>query len=800
MTKFTLLTPLSLLICTMASAAPDAFQSAKPVWPKGREKEMNLTIGFHAAFRARAGARVSVRLAASTLYRLYVNGAFAGYGPARGPYGWFRVDQWDITKLVKDGVNVAAVEVAGYNVNSYYVQDQPSFLQAEIVSKGRVLASTAGAGAKFTARVLTGRVQKVQRYSYQRPFSEVYRLKPGWDAWRTEASGGSVPLQVQPAKKLLPRRVPYPSFELLPAQRQVGAGTLEPGLKPAKLWRDRSLTKIGPKLGGYRQEELDTIPSIDLQKIRALSSGPTPSPLDWNSKMQIGANAFRIVDFGTNFTGFLGATIECAAPTKIYLTFDEILTGGDVDFKRLGCVNIVAYELEPGTYTVESIEPYTMRYMKALVPQGDATISRIYLRDYANPQVYLAHFASSDARLNRLFAAGRETFRQNALDIFMDCPSRERAGWLCDSYFTARVAPLLSGDTAIERNFLENFLLPPSFANLPSGMLPMCYPADHPSGVFIPNWALWFVLQLEEYLERSGDRRMVDALEPKVMALFEYFKPFRNQDGLLENLKSWVFIEWSAANQFTQDVNYPTNMLYAAALDAAGRMYAKPELREQAEAIRDVIRRQSFDGEFFVDNAVRRAGRLEPTRNRSEVCQYFAFYFGVASPETHAALWRKLEQDFGPLRKTTGAFKEVHAANSFIGNVLRLELLARRGLGQQILDESLGYQLYMADRTGTLWENDGPYASCNHGFASHVVKVLYRDVLGFQFVDPVRKRVRIRVPRSALSWCEGRVPLPEGGLSLRWWKQADGVWYHVDAPAPYQVEIENGAGVMLRER
>ena len=26
----------------------------------------------------------------------------------------------------------------------------------------------------------------------------------------------------------------------------------------------------------------------------------------------------------------------------------------------------------------------------------------------------------------------------------------------------------------------------------------------------------------------------------------------------------------------------------------------------------------------------------------------------------------------------------------------------------------------MAQKTGTLWENDGDYASCNHGFASHV--------------------------------------------------------------------------------
>ena len=140
----------------------------------------------------------------------------------------------------------------------------------------------------------------------------------------------------------------------------------------------------------------------------------------------------------------------------------------------------------------------------------------------------------------------------------MDCPSRERAGWLCDSFFTARVAMDLCGHSTIEKNFLENFLLPDKFEFLPDGMLPMCYPADHNDGVFIPNWAMWFVIELQEYLVRSGDRELVDALKPKVFALLEYFKPFQNDDGLLENLSSWVFVEWSKANGFVQDVNYPS--------------------------------------------------------------------------------------------------------------------------------------------------------------------------------------------------------------------------------------------------
>jgi hypothetical protein len=362
---------------------------------------------------------------------------------------------------------------------------------------------------------------------------------------------------------------------------------------------------------------------------------------------------------------------------------------------------------------------------------------------------------------------------------------------LCDSFFTARVEPDLSGDTAVERNFFENFLLPPKFEHLPDGMLPMCYPSDHYDGVFIPNWALWFVVQLDEYKSRSGDTATIEALKPKVFALFDYFKKFKNSDGLLEKLDSWVFVEWSKANEFVQDVNYPSNMLYAKALECAGRLYNAPELDAEAKRIRDVIRKQSYDGHFFVDNALRKEGKLEVTKNHSEVCQYFAFFFDVAAPKDYPELWKALTEQFGPDRKETKAFPEVYPANSFVGNMIRFEILSRYGKSQQILKESIGYLLFMADRTGTLWENDSPTASCDHGFASHIVHTLYRDVLGAYSVDTTAKTVHLRFSDLDLTWCEGRIPVPGGAIDLHWWKDGGTINYRITTPAGYTVETES---------
>jgi len=766
---------------------------------------MNLTVGFRAVIDAPSDKtqKVVLRVAAATIYRAWLGGEFLGCGPARGPHGYFRVDEWDLSSKLAPGKNLVALEVAGYNCNSYYLLDQPSFCQAEVIAGDRVLASTAGDGVPFAADVLDYRVQKVQRYSFQRPFIEVYRLKPDSDHWLRKVStpfAWGYPLApVRPTTKLLSRHVPYPEFAVKRPVRFVASGLVEERNRVQNLWKDRSLVGIGPKLKGYPEKELQVIPSIEMQ--RWATRVGTFAIIDEPCRPFNILRGFYVADLGDNLTGFLGAKVKCDKPSRFVLAFDEILTGADVDFKRLGCVNLLTYELEPGEYRIESIEPYTMRYLKIICFEGNCTFEELYFREYAHPEPKVARFHASDERLNRLFAAGVLTFRQNALDIFMDCPSRERAGWLCDSFFTARVAADLAGNTAIEHNFFENYLLPERFAHLPDGMLPMCYPADHNDGVYIPNWAMWFVVQLEEYLARSGDRATVDALRPKVLKLLEFLKKYENSDGLLEKLPSWVFVEWSKANAFVQDVNYPSNMLYAGTLRAASRMYGIQELGAKADKVCETIRKQSFDGHFFVDNAVRRTqgvpGKLQVTRNRSEVCQYFAFFFDVADRTSHAELWRILRDEFGPEREKRKVYPEIHAANSFIGNMLRMELLSDAGRGQQILDESVAYLLYMADRTGTLWENVGAYASCNHGFASHIVHTLYRDILGLRRVDAKARRITVRFQDLKLDACEGTVPTPDGPVTLRWSVKQGQLQYHLTHPSGYEATIENLSGKQL---
>jgi hypothetical protein len=707
------------------------FLEARPCWAARRQTEQNLTLALHKMVTLEEVESARFHITGASNFRLFLNGEFLGFGPSIAAHGYFRVDEYDLTGHLQKGENILAIEATGYNVPNYYIPNQSSFIQAELVVNGKVRAATLTGDSPlaFTMGIPGQRVQEVSKYTFQRPHREVYRLEPGYNDWKTARNFVFEKTTVEETdrKNLLPRHVKYPDYSIKEA------------------WRN-------PENG--------------------------------------------IFTFEKNFTGFIRAEVKVNTPSKIILYWDEILDKGTINRKRKPHAKL-EYTLAPGHYSLESYEPYTLKYLGVEVMEGDCSVNGISLRQYVNSDVDRAHFLTDDEGLNSIFDAAVETFKQNALDVFMDCPSRERAGWLCDSYFTARVAYDLSGNTLIEHNFLENFLLPEKFDHIPEGMLPMCYPSDHPNGNFIPNWAMWFVLQLDEYVQRSGDYEMLVQLKPRVLKLLEYFKRFENKDGLLEDLEKWIFVEWSKANDFVQDVNYPTNMLYSRVLETIGRLYNIPRFRDQARELKANIRQQAFRNGFFADNAIRRNGELVVQDNSTEVCQYFAFYFGIASPESHPELWERLIHELGPQRKEPDPWAKIHPANAFVGNYIRLELLAANGLTRQLAEECRDLFLYMAQQTGTLWENIYPGSSCCHGFASHVAHVFYRDLAGLSKIDRINRKVTIRFSSTGLSRCEATVPAEDEVISFKWEKQGDKLVYELQLPSGYSLEVENNSGLSL---
>lgn len=742
----------------MRSAAHIGFTAALPIWLKDRAQEMNVQAGFVSTMQASLDKPYSLRITGATFYRIFINGRFVHYGPARAPHGYTRIDELDISSYLKDGTNRIAIEAAGYHVYNYYTVLLPSFIQAEIVEDGSVIRAT-GRDQDFAAIHLTTRVQESMRYSFQRHFSEIYQLDIAdpLTHWRTindwtSAAVSEVPLELQ----YLAREVPIPKYDIHEPASLLERGHVQVLPRESdKPYEERKfIHPLTNEIRGYPLDQIRERPfelfqdcrfereAVELAKV---SMGAATSQQTQKS-YSIQSNQYMLWDMGYNNNGFIQCDIRAVEDCDVYLLFDEKLIDGRMDVSRWLSINIVHYRLKRGEaiYQLESFETYGFRYIQCVVMGGSIELKRLALREYSYPRYRNTQLTSSDKRINRVFEAAVQTYRQNTLDVFMDCPTRERAGWLCDSYFTAQVSPYFSGESVVEKVMLDNYRLAPSIPFIPEGMLPACYPGDSPDGRYIPQWALWYVVELEGYFERNKLAQKAD-FKSLCYRLLRFLADYQNEDGLLEKLDRWNFIEWSKANEWVQDVNYPTNMLYAKVLRLVGDWYDDRELTALAERVKQTVLEQSFNGSFFVDNAIRGDdGKLRATRNRSEVCQYYALFFEIADPkeERFAELIETTLHVFGPTRKENGIMPEIAYANAFIGNFLRLELLLRWRKYDQALEEIVGYYDKMAELTGTLWEHDDVLrGSLNHGFASYAGVAIIKCLLGVHQIAPTEGAV-----------------------------------------------------------
>ncbi len=732
------------------------FDEAVPVWVEGREDELNITCCFTETI---GQGNYTLNISANNFYRVFLNGELIGYGPARATHGYFRVDE--IALDCTQSENVIFIEVAGYNCNSFYALNTAPFFVAEVKSGEEVLLYS---GRDFKCRVYNERVQKVLRFSYQRAFTESYVFNTNpQDLYGTE-SFTSCDVDKVKDIEFLPRRISYLTFQPLEfTPCEYGNFTVN---ENKNVYRDRYMTNERLKI--FNIDELSTNPSDYACKLEY-----SLKTEEFNGSLNEGE--YCVFEYDRSITGFIQTALTAKSDCHLLVLFDEIDYRNnpqadqprEIVFNRSTTVNIIEYKLKAGEFKHLSFEPYTARFIKIVLVSGQLDNLSTEIIPYENQDTDGFRFDCENDDINLIIQAAQNTFKQNAVDILTDCPNRERAGWLCDSFFIAQAEKLFTGQNKVEYNFLENYALYDGVANLPEDMLPMCYPADFEDGLYIPNWTMWYMVELYDYYDRTGDRSLVDKSKDNVYELISYFKKFTNSDGLLENLNGWKYVDGSISNEaeYVTGVSYPTNMMYSYALKLAGKLYNDSSLISKSEKMKATIRSQSFNGTFFEDNKIRENGRLVSTGNTSEACQYYAFFTEVANVNDDSALFNILKNSFGPNRDVNTVYPEVGKSNVFIGDYLRLEIFRRLGMYDQIASECIDYFSQMAERTGTLWEYYSLSGSLNHGFSSYVANLLVEYLTGFVRANDVNKVVYFNETNCTLD-CDITIPLKEGEVHI----------------------------------
>lgn len=623
-------------------------------------------------------------LCAVDFFQIFADGKFVAYGPNRTAGGYSRPYELNVS-----GVGKLEIKVLAYNSACYSCDLQKPFFGAVLSRRGETVYGS----EDFQCYEENCRIENMPFFSSQRGRTEGYDFT---EKGRTAISTYAVETPV----------------------------ILDNAVGDTADYAEISFENFGEKefcgLDEIRKPYWENKPKFRVENGFSLEK-------DFFDETAVGYYEENFA-LDRERSGFLKLSIEAEEETKAFFTFNEILIDGKWVFARSSCNELIFVNVPAGKTEFVSAEPYALKYLKAIKKKGVKITPALVA--YENSR---ADFISidGDERIKKVFFAAKNTFCQNAVDLFTDCPERERAGWLCDSYFMGQAELLFTGKNDIERAFLQNYIIADT-PEIPAGMVPKCFPSEHGNELYIPNWAMWFIIEIEDYYSRTGDAELVKNAEKKVLDIIRFFDKYVNEYGLLENLESWVFVDWSVSNDknYLSGVNTPSNLLFAYALDKAAALYGDETLSERAERIRTETVRLNYNGEFFADNAIRRDGRLiRQDEHISESCQYYALFTGVCPDEKYATV---MIREFGPLRQT--AYPSIGRSNVFIGNFLRFFWLCDRGEYERVIDEALEYFSRMADKTGTLWEKDNDSASCNHGFASSAAVLLLRCTAGYKGV------------------------------------------------------------------
>ena len=693
------------------------------VWAEGQKNQMNRAFAFVLDLGKKQMGEIC--LSAASCYKVIADGKLMGFGPNRTAHGYARAAVYPFN------AQYITVEVQSHFVPNFcWVKREPFFACVLKTESGKEYLAE-----DFNCFALSDRVQKVRRYSFQRGFCETYINEKDRTALYFCKPQNAFP-RVKTEKAELPHLLPSetlnPALSEIFAEKVIDSGYCKT-LPEIAVYVDRTETLIGTVIEGFKRGEWQDFSTDEISRITYLSGAKS------------GDYAYETLDFSRIVTGIVEVEIIAGNAGEVFFAFDEILS--DEKLKTIkpfrgDTANVFKWTVKKaGVYNLSAFEPYAFRYANVITSAG--VKANVKVRAYENPEAGKMLFECDDKKIEQIMEAARHTFAHNAVDLLTDCPSRERAGWLSDSFFSSVAERVFTGDNKVERAFLQNYILADKSGH-PKGMIPRCYPADYyEEDGFIPNWSLWYILEIYKYFTQYGYDETVEKSRANVEGILNYFVDFENEFGVLEDLKGWIFVEWSEANNsdHINGINVPSNACYYASLLAAAKVYGIKGLKEKAEKVKDYLLKNAYVDGFFVDNLIRNEkGDIIPTENYTETCQYYMFFFKCADKHTHKELFDKMLNEYGKSDSSVSGGnpvkKQLTPSNMIYGVYMRLELLMREQKRVELLNECVRYFYDMTQKTGTLWENNTASASCDHGFASYVSRFIIYALFGFDVLYP----------------------------------------------------------------
>lgn len=458
---------------------------------------------------------------------------------------------------------------------------------------------------------------------------------------------------------------------------------------------------------------------------------------------------------------------------------------------------------------------------------GTLTLDFVRVRQTAFQGAYDGHFLSSDPVLNRAWYASayaldlstararRPAAEPPAHWVVMDGPKRDRVVYAGDAQLVA-LAAYQQG--AAYRRVLRDTINLFACQQRPDGTLPAASRIDVPcelgdpgppdgsppgyeppaeSGkVRLDGFTLLWVLGVADYLRFTGDSAFVRPLLPVARRAVRFFDDrARDTDGGLFRTADYGGLP--AQNWHTPDraagIDATTNAAYYAALrslarlerSVAGDRGAAAALDRRAERVRGALLTRLWDpaaGAMTLNTD-------DPSRDHTADANAAALAFGVLDRDRARRAITYLDTHLaGPY----GTLTTRRPDNPFMTRYVSPYVMAQESLGRfrygdgagalRVIRTAWGHMIRTGP--GTPWEESGadgapsvPRPGTSLAWGGHVgmahawstaVPALSMDVLGVRPLGDGYRGWAVEPDPVDLRWAQGDVPVPSGGISVRW--------------------------------
>lgn len=764
--------------------------TAKWIWADVQVKAPFQNVMFEKEFSLDSiPEKAEVYITADTFYRLRINGAFVMHGPARSSARHATVDVVDIKPYLRVGRNTLQSEAVYGNFMFEALAQAPGFLceiRTEKAGKQTIIASD----ESWKSYELTAWDRSAPKSAFQRGWVEDIDGRKDINlAWRPAVVLGEVGIKPWTAVEI--RDIPLPAVKEEIRPREAVAVIRAAAYNPENLDSTLSFAQGSSVLPMNHWVCRLERESVNIDKSAAVNAGGVTQSGHGDVILN-GEGAEVVYDFAANQVGFIGFEVIGKSGQVIELCWNERLSSNG-NVPRPGeydsSINALRYTLRDGKQTFLAFTPTLARFVRVVNRSNEnIKLHSLYIKEYRFQAPKAGDFTCSDDEINSIYNAARLTATLNTLDVFMDCPSRERGSWLHDSYWTAQAVYAMFGDTSVNRRMCRQVAESQDDPNHvgPEGMVHMLYPADIKGWpVVIPGHQLFWVLQVGLDEQFTGDTSYTRRILPSIRQMFKAFEDSCNSQGLLEvpfkwqspQLQCWNFIDWSDTK--TDGVNIGLNAIYAVALDRAaamerlaGDLEIADNYSSHAAHIREIIEKNCPGDGYYPDSLiVSPDGSLTPSQEMCETTQYYAIWSGIAPEPRARKLWAKLRDAFQPTPMSR--VQPIDGLNraGFYTFPERLNIAVKFGDYDAFLrDIKLMCLPMVQSAPGTLWETPWANNSLCHGLGSTVAAMLTENTLGIKLSLPITIS-----PQAIghLKWAKGYITTPKGKVSVDWKLPAD---------------------------